>query len=289
MLRRLGRYAMPLWLVAAPTAMAQRDSAVSVLTARDALLRGVKLVGVYDANSGEWINRALLRDTLGNETRTTPIGVAALSVLEPIAGLYIFEIRKEGYAPKRFRLRADTVWELLVGLEPNPLGDATRLPQVVTTAKRRIAEDLGQKSGFRERCALGVQCVGRQDLDKHPGGGFADFLDNTEGIHKFCKTPLSGKMLPGSEIPRCQVQMRPPASTGYCAPTWFVDGQEWQPLKDKRVDATAPGIASQAQIENFLHAGRIEGIEVYQSGAPRPSRFGVDPRSECGAIVIWTR
>lgn len=111
-----------------------------------------RLIGVLDAQTGDWIDRAVVRDTLGDETTTTRFGVATLNVLNAIAGYYLIEVRKEGHAPRRLRLRADTTFEIILPLQPNALGSATQLPAMVTTERRRMYQDAGERRGFLERC-----------------------------------------------------------------------------------------------------------------------------------------
>ena len=73
-------------------------------------------------------------------------------MLVPIAGFYL-EIRKEGYLPRRIRLRADTSYQLMFSLQPNPLGDVVRLPTVVTIERRRLQDDAGERKVF-VHCAM---------------------------------------------------------------------------------------------------------------------------------------
>ena len=247
----------------------------------------LRLIGVLDAASGDWINRAILRDTLGNETLTSRYGIAALNVLTPIAGFYLIEIRKEGYAPRRIRLRADTTVQLMIALEPNPLGgDAAKLPAVVTTARGRLEQDAGERAGFFNRCQAGVDCVGRAELDRRPTGTLDNMLGLKPGIHRECLAPDHGAVFnpsptqrPDADLMGCMIMMRPSTGTGYCIPTYFVDGFEWQPL----------GGTPQAQIDKFLPPNRIEAIEIYPTNAPHPVRFSTGVFSLCGAVVIWTR
>jgi hypothetical protein len=248
----------------------------------------LRLIGVLDAKTGDWVDHAVLRDTLGDETYTTRFGVGTLNVLTPIAGFYLLEIRKEGYAPRRVRLRADTSYQLMFALEPNPLGNAVKLPAVVTTERQRLQDDAGERRGFFERCQMKtVQCVGRVDLDKDPTGALDTMLHMKDGIHLECLATDHGPVFtpaaeqkPDDQLFGCPIKMRsatPPPE--YCTPTFFVDGFEWLALAGR----------SQAQIDQFLPPKRIEGIEVYLANQPHPPRFAPPITGGCGAIVIWTR
>ena len=249
----------------------------------------LRLIGVLDAKTGDWINRATVRDTLGTETQTTRYGVATLNVLTPIAGFYLLEIRKEGYTPRRVRLRADTTYQIMFTLEPNPLGEATQLPAVVTTAAKQLQADAGQLSGFVERCQIvSVQCLGRADLDKRPTGNLDAVLAMKTGLHRDCRgKPQRTRVGMRDDNPPfdddltgCLVQMRaasPPPT--YCTPTYFVDGYEWFPF----------GGPAQGQIDKYYPPQRIAGIEVYLTNEPIPPRFSTSFFTGCGAVVIWTR
>ena len=69
------------------------DSVPVPRSAREAEASGIKLLGLYDAVDGLWISGATIRDTLGNQSVTSSIGVAVLNRLTPIAGYYLVEIR----------------------------------------------------------------------------------------------------------------------------------------------------------------------------------------------------
>jgi hypothetical protein len=268
-------------------------------SAREAEALGLKLVGVYDSRTGEWIQRATLRDTLGTETVTSSIGVATLNVFAPVAGYYMLEARKEGYAPKRFNLPANKGSEFLVAMDPRPLGSATELPAVVINAKASLLADPGLASGFFHRCELGAKCVSRAVLGRRPTAGIAEFLSQTPGVHRTCNSasPLGPNanaraldQLNGSVTytspsgPPCKVEMLESTATDikhpWCVPSFFVNGFPWS--------SNGGTGGAQDQIDAFLGATDIAGIEVYLNSEATPPRF-VIPASKCGAVVIWTR
>lgn len=247
----------------------------------------LRLIGVFDAKTGDWINRVTVRDTLGIETQTTRYGIATLNVLTAIAGFYLLEIRKEGYVPRRIRLRADTSYEIMFALEPNPLGNATYLPAVVTTERQLLQNDAGERRGFFARCQIKtVQCIGRAELDRRSTGYLDNIVSMQPGIHRDCGAASHGAVFNPAPKPvyddqlfGCLIQMRS-SFGGYCTPTYLVDGFEWQPL----------GGRVQVLIDQSLPPKHIEGIEIYAPNAPRPPRFsGPIFDGGCGMIVIWTR
>ncbi|HEY4218909.1 MAG TPA: hypothetical protein VGM67_17330 [Gemmatimonadaceae bacterium] len=254
---------------------------------------GMKFLGIYDKADGSWVAGATIRDTLGNQVVTSLAGVAPLSTLVPIAGYYLVEIRKAGYAPRFLRLAADTTSEILVPLAPNPLGGTTLAPTIVT-AKRQLTTDAGMHEGFVNRCQTGlVSCLGRNDLDRHPAGGFDALLGHVDGVVRECMhsagPPSSLMSRPGVDRPvGCTVMMRPlvPTANGtVCVPNYVINGFTWPPVSG----TTHFSAADQAELEKFLNSTTIDGIEVYLPGHPIPPRFDPAPFSACGAVVIWTR
>lgn len=260
------------------------DSAPLPHSVTEAEAGGLKLLGLYDANDGHWIAGAAIRDTLGNETTTSSIGVAVINRLRPIAGYYLVEIRKPGYSPRSIRFRMDTTSEILLPLAPNPLGEGGTLAPVIVTAKRRLEQDAGAKAGFIYRCQTGlVACVGRAELDRHPAGGLDALLSHVDGVKRTCIKQSTGPTFsaaPGGfqASTACLVQMTPPVGVT-CTPTYFVNGFEWDAL----------GKDAQADLDQFLNHSNIDGIEVYLPMAPVPPRFAAPPYNDCGTVVIWTR
>jgi hypothetical protein len=256
-----------------------------------------KLLGVYDNKDGQWVVGATIRDTLGNEAKTSSIGVASLNALTPIAGYYLLEIRKPGYAPRFIRLRDDTTSEILTGLAPNPLGGTT-LPTTVVTADRKLATDAGLKEGFGYRCGTGlISCVGRAVLDRKTAGTLDNLVDHVDGIARTCgagsgRPELAGthaggaapNVSPGAAPASgsCPIKMYSIVGNGLnalCTPNYVVNGFEWQGL----------GGDAQAELDQFLTASTIDGMEIYLPGHPVPKRFDPLPFNNCGVIVIWTR
>lgn len=267
------------------------DSSVVVQprSAREAEALGLKLLGVYNRETGEWIDRATVRDTLGNETRTSRGGVATLNVLKPVLGTYLLEIRREGYLPRRVAIDETVGEEFLIDLDPVAPGSGNVLPAVVTTAKATIATDEGTHAGFFHRCEMGVSCLGRADLDRRPTEGVMDQLQRVPGTHRNCKPAFAAQAPLGvTNINRnsidfrsalgdaCAIEMQAAAPNGgaiYCTPTYFINGFEM-------VGAALPTV------------DHIEGMEIYPTGADAPVRFRQAPVNlgpTCGSIVIWTR
>jgi hypothetical protein len=294
--RRLARCVVSLLLGASSTAWAQTGDTTVVRprSAREAVALGVKLLGIYDRDTGEWIERAVVRDTLGNELLSSKSGLVALNGLVPVLGAYLVEVRKPGYQTQRVRI-SENAGEFMIALEPDPKG-ATKLPAVVTEARVSLASDPGLADGFFRRCEAGVKCVGRRDLDLRPTAGLPELLGRLNGIHLQCAAPLPvNKVRTGPRDIRnnaieysseCGIRMLksvPEAKDPYCAPTFFLNGMPWNP---------SGGMGdSQAQLSKVLTAGILAGIEVYLPNDPKPVRFETPPSASlrCGSVVIWTR
>lgn len=284
--------------VAAQTQPARPDSAVVVnpTSAAQAVSLGVKLLGIYDSKTGSWIDHATVRDTLGNEVTSTRNGIAPLNALSPLVGVYLVEVRKEGYAPRRLRIPADSGSEFMIGLEPNPLGDVARLPAVVTTDRAALQRDPGLSDGFFHRCELGATCIGRKDLDLRPSEKLAEMLGTKKGIHRDCSSPYGAGSAKGARdirnnaadyYPGCTIMMLAPTTTGgspYCTPTYYLNGIEWQPQH-------GGGGSAQNQLDDVVNPTTISGIEVYLTEDVKPARYEKPPVNgmRCGSVVIWTR
>ena len=293
---RLARTVVSFVFVASSQGWAQSGDTVITrpVSVRDAVALGVKLFGISNRDTGEWIERAIVRDTLGHELVSPKSGIVALNALTPVLGFYLLEVRKPGYQTQRVRIPENTA-EFIIALEPDPVGAVT-LPAVVTEARVSLKSDPGLSDGFFRRCEAGVKCVGRRDLDLHPTAGLPEMLSHVNGVHVECAVPMPvNKVRTGPRdirnnaidyVSECGIRMLkslPDANDSYCAPTYFVDGVPWNPTG-------APG-DTQAQLSKTLAPADIAGIEVYLPNDQKPVRFEIPPKAgpRCGSVVIWRR
>ncbi|HEY4217888.1 MAG TPA: carboxypeptidase-like regulatory domain-containing protein [Gemmatimonadaceae bacterium] len=231
------------------------------------LSHGPALLHVFDQATRAPIDRAAIRDTLGNQMQTSSTGTAVLNALRPIAGYYMLEVRKPGYAPQRFKLRADTAAEFVVAITPSRLGSTATLPTVEVNATRLMWSDAGVKEGFFARCERAVpSCVGRKMLDSHPALGLGTLILQAPGMH--CHFVARSTGVPDGCIP----EMYPQFGARSCEPVYFLDGYR-VPLYN---------------INSMFDPKHTYGIEIYRSGIARPERFDT-PGYDCGAILIWTQ
>ncbi len=253
----------------------------------------VAILGLYDSRSGEPIKGVEVRDSLsGISALTTKDGAVALNFLQPVGPFYLFTVRKEGYEPKKYRIRVDSLHDMTEMLEPHPIGtgndDGVLLPGVNVEGRYRLDTDPGKWEGFTRRCSTRhAECVAELELAKHPSARVYDFLVRSYGIIAECTiSKLKNATLTPSALskpPRepgsksCLAKMHPSAGTGSCTPTYIVNGKEW-------VAHIKP---AQEEIEDFIGPTQMKGIEVYSSEKIRPLSFNGKPM--CGTVVIWTK
>ena len=245
------------------------------------------LIGVYDAQSGDPIQGAIVRDTLGAQAVTSADGVVALTYINAIGPYYLIEIRKIGYRPLRLKIRADSLTDRTELLEALPLGAATALPAVVTTDKYNVRLDPGLWNGFAARCNVStVTCFKFNELEARPSSNLVDFLAKATLSMPGCGTtmtrgqPTRRLTAPGNRTIDC-VKMRGVGvqAAKLCVPTYYVDGF---------VRGHAENTLD--QLEESLKPGDVKGIEVYQSGEPVPMRLGDGAGNVgCGSVAIWTK
>jgi len=246
----------------------------------------VRMIGVYDAQTGEPIPEVQVRDAFsGSFVVTSATGTARLDFITYRGIAAIVELRKMGYEAKQVVVSQDTasVTEVLTR--------ATQLAPMVTTETYRLDLDPGLRGGFEQRCeAKLVTCYRDDDLAKHAVGNVADLLIHAYGIVLgSCGTGATISLGRGvadrSRSTQCgKIAMRPlTIPPAFCSPTIFVDGHEWPATGGPAIDLS-PGKPSTAALDPTA----ITKIEVYPSEKPRPLRFqGSDPT--CGAVVIWTK
>jgi TonB-dependent receptor-like protein len=233
-----------------------------------------RIIGVFDARTGEPLPGVQVRDSVtGTYAVTTATGTAPLTFLTFRRALAVVELRKLGYQPKQIVVKlADSA--ITETLEP-----VVTLAPVVTTAKYRIDRDEGRWDGFNQRClSKSVTCIRNEDLEKRPSANIADFLLHAEGVTM--GTCGGGSQRNG----QCgRIAMRPTViPPSFCQPTFFVDGFEWNSRMGAPTD-----LAPHRPAQGPYTPTNVKAIEVYPPGKTRPLRFEGDPL--CGAVVIWTK
>lgn len=241
---------------------------------------GIKIIGVFNARSGEPVAGVAVRDVLSGESVVTTVtGTARLDFLAYRGGAAIVQLQKAGFEVKQILVsRADTssVTELL---EP-----ATALAPVVTTEKYVITRDAGLRDGFSVRCtSKSVTCFDAREIEKHPLANVADLLIRAEGVTLGGCGGGRGKWMANRNELCNTVAMKPTTiPPAFCYPTFFIDGFEWDSSMGSPIDSV-PGRPA----NGVFTPSNIAAIEVYPPEKPRPLRF--NGSSVCGAVVIWTK
>lgn len=265
---------------AAAAMIAAMTSAVAAQTADSARQSSARIIGIFDARTGESLRGVQVRDAFeGSYVMSSATGTARLDFLTFRGGAAFVELRKLGYEAKQVIVsRADTA-SITEVLEP-----AVTLAPVVTTEKYRIDRDVGRWDGFEQRCqSRSVTCIRNEDLERRPAANLADFLIRAEGVTLGACGGGSGHGSAGRNAQCGKIAMKPAViPPAYCEPTFFVDGFEWNSHMGSPADM-APNTPAQAPYT----PSNVKAVEVYPPEKPRPLRFQGDP--QCGVVVIWTK
>ena len=219
----------------------------------DAWRRAGRLLGVYDAASGNPIQDAEVIDVINDVTVRTPAsGLITLGFL-PV-GSSLVQIRKVGFAAETLLVSITARDTAPITIVLNPL---TELAAVVITdsAPRYINANL---RAFEQRRKVGIgHFVTEAQLRKDDGLKLSHELGRIPGL------TISAK---GNGT----VQ----STRGGCTPVVFLDGLR---LQDGR------GMPTLGNWE----VSEVGAIEYYTS-AQIPAQFN-QTSAACGAILIWTR
>lgn len=207
----------------------------------------------------------VLVDTAGRsvgETFTNDMGWFRLVV--PEAGAWVVAADLIGYGsvqsePLEIGLDDRLTLEIRMAVEAVPVD-----PVVVTSRRSYMNGDL---QAFYDRVERGKlsglgRFVTREDIERSVPSEPSDLLRTMPGVRVVRRGTAYGS---GSAI-----QM-----TGGCIPAIFVDG-----IQINRVRASD-------DLDDFVAASAIEGIEVYRGAGQQVGRFH-DSRG-CGLILVWTR
>ncbi len=259
---------------AAPAAAQQHDTSAAFH----------RLLQVYDPETQEGIEGVQILDKItGNSVRTSPTGHVVLVPQFVRRSGALLVLRKIGYdsiGPLFIDPQSDTT--LLI-----PMSRATTtLPKVEVNAHFNINTDAGLRDGFARRCTVStVACVTEDAFTANPSMPLSGFLTKMTGILPNCgaATPHGKKQsVPsrGGRVPDCVKMRGAGAQAGeLCIPTFYVDGF-----------ARGYDTNTLDQLEEFLAATDVKGMEVYLSGEPVPLRLGEGAGNVgCGSVVIWTK
>jgi hypothetical protein len=227
-----------------------------------------RLLGVYDAKTGDAIEGAEVGDMLAKVTAlTTKTGTVTLSFL-PEGGTLI-RIRKVGYEPTTMMAAIspeDTI-PLTVLLNPS----APTLPTVVTTDKASHNYISPQLKAFDERRLSGQ------------GGHFIV----EEELRKNDHQPLTNvvRRLPGLQV-KCITKG---IKSGACYATSFRQKSALAIAGGScSVDVYLNGAAYSDPDLQQLMTREFAGVEFYGGGASIPIQYN-KLGATCGVLLLWTR
>lgn len=232
------------------------DSTAIVRVPGAGLARGV----VRDANGGPLAN---VRVSVLDGSMVAVTDTDGRFVLTGVpAGTQTLELRAIGYAPTRRTvvLPSGTPAEVATTLN-RATQKLASISVVGTRADGRLS-----KYGFEER--------------RRRGNGF--FMDATEiaqksGIKLGDALRFAPGLVPNYTSKGRTFTMRSKWNGDRCAPTYYLDGMEWQALDRSPI----------LDLEQFMSLNDLAAVEVYAGGAGTPMQF--DKGTGCGAVVFWTK
>ncbi len=235
----------------------------------------LRLMGVYDANSGDPLEGVEVSDALsGLKSLTTSTGTLSLLFL-PEGGSLV-HIRKVGYEPQTLPVSISPVdtQPITVILKP-----AVVLPTVNINEAATPKHVSSQLNSFEEHRKMGFgQFITDSVFRKYESTTLASFLGSR----------LSGIELVNTNARTYMVSSRTPCRGGAvmggcthpnCFVTIFIDGV-------RMFDATMPP-ASAPDISRITLT-EYTAAEYYPGGGPLPA--GIPPtNSQCGTLMLYTR
>jgi hypothetical protein len=231
-----------------------------------------RILGVYDAQSGDPIEGAEVIDALNHVSAlTTTTGTVSLVFL-PEGGSMV-QIKKVGYQPLTMIVEigpADTIPLTLVlnRLAPTSTGAAQTLPTVVTkdSAPRHISPGL-------------------QAFEERRRSGFGHFMDEAE-LRKQDNRTMTNVVrdLPGITI-RC------PKSGPRNDECFGVSGRGKKNAVlggDCEINLYIDGVAVSDNDLKKMNVAEFAALEFYSGGATIPIQYN-RTGSSCGVMLLWTR
>jgi hypothetical protein len=211
-----------------------------------------RLLGVYDAQTGEPIEGAEVVDMLSKTSAlTTKTGTISLFFLPDGGG--IIRIRKLGYQPIT----------MPVEISPNDttpvtitmVSAATTLPTVVTTdsAPNYVSSRLRDFEARRKQGA--GYFITEAELRKNDNGTMTNMVRRIPGVNIVCR----GRTCRAMSI------------RGGCAAVVYIDGVQ---STDKDLDK--------------ISVNDYAGVEFYAGGATAPPQYNMTG-SACGVLLFWSR
>lgn len=248
----------------------------AVLLLADPAPAQVLVTGVLvDDRSGAPIPAARItlagsRGAWRGETLTDSLGEFRFADVHP--GAYGLRARRVGYRDTggSLRLAADSAVELEVRMAPASV--ALDPVTVVARSARRVSPVL---QGYYQRLARGHgRFVTRGEIETRKPARVTDLLGTLPNI---ASSPGRGGV-GGARLSHG-------SSGNRCTMVFFIDAML---ISQPAMAAGVRGGPSDQAIDDYVHPGDIEGIEIYRGPSDTPAEF-VTRGVSCGTVVIWTR
>lgn len=215
-------------------------------------------------NPLEGVHVALLNEEGGTVEETFTNSMGGFRLVLPRSGTWVLAADLIGYGPVRSPPMEIGPDERLT-VEIRMAVEAIPMEPVVVTG--RISHMNGDIQAFYDRAERGKlsgfgRFVTREDIERSVPSEPSDLLRTMPGVRVLRRATAYGS---GSTI-----QM----SSG-CVPAIFVDGTQINRFR------------ASDDLDDFVAAYAIEGIEVYRGAGQQVGRFH-DSRG-CGLILVWTR
>lgn len=244
-------------------------------TAKKSLAYRYRVLGVYDAQTGDPIEGVEVADIMGgNKSMTTNTGTVSLLFLPDGGG--IIRLRKVGYEVQTMMASispADTAPITVI------LSRATALPTVVVKDSAPKFNSPGLK-GFEERRRTGIgSYIGADEMRKNDDKVLSDLigtrmpgLRTTPGRSGAQYLLSTRKMCAGSSFvdvcrqPNCYVSV-------------YIDGAK---VFDAGMGLALAPDFGRMSVQDYA------GAEFYASGASAPPQYNVTDQG-CGVLILWSR
>jgi hypothetical protein len=226
-----------------------------------------RLLGVFDANTGEPIEGAQVADVLSKmSSLTTKTGTVSLIFL-PDSGS-IIRVQKVGYQPATMVVKISPEDTLPITMLLNAI--VTTLPTVVTkdTGSRHLSPGLRDMEE-RRRQGFGY-FITEAELRKNDSKRMTNVIRTLPNVNMVCPQP---------EKPR----------NGEC---WAASGR--MPAKNAlrggscALDVYINGAISPDNDLEKLAVSEFAGVEMYLGGASIPTMYN-KTGSSCGVLLLWYR
>ena len=202
-------------------------------------------------------------------------GRGRFSVSFPEPGDFLLQATALGYRSSRggiFELGRGGEMILEIRLHPAPISI-----EGLTVARPWLVREAAiVRSGFLERMAEGRgHFITPLDLERSPALTLTDVLAGIPRLVTF-----------GGQTGNRVLVLN---NGKYCAPSLVLDGVMVSEVKG-RMGATEEIRGTEGDVDFLVPQLRdVEAVEVYRGGSEMPAEFAGMSRTECGAIVVWTR